>query len=95
MNKLQGTWLKINRAKEHFDELNASIETFLSRKPYFFMPQEDPDPSHLSFRFKEVFSPPVEWGIILGDFAFNLRSAMDHLAWQLALLKICFVFIRV
>ncbi len=87
MNPLQGTWFKVNRAKKHFDELDASINAFLSRNPFFFLEQEHPDPSLRSFRFKEVDRPPIDWAFILGDFAFNLRSALDHLAWQLALLK--------
>jgi hypothetical protein len=28
---------------------------------------------------------PPEWSLLIGDFAANARSALDHLAWQLAL----------
>jgi hypothetical protein len=28
---------------------------------------------------------PTEWVLLVGDFAANARSALDHLAWQLAL----------
>ena len=28
-------------------------------------------------------SPPVDWSIRVGEFAYNLRSSLDHLVWQL------------
>jgi hypothetical protein len=28
---------------------------------------------------------PVEWALLIGDFASNARAALDHLAWQLVL----------
>jgi hypothetical protein len=35
----------------------------------------------------KVTKPTGEIGVIAGDAVHNLRSALDHLAWQLALLN--------
>jgi hypothetical protein len=33
-----------------------------------------------------IYEPPrVDWSLLVGDYLFNLRSALDHLAWQLVL----------
>ena len=33
----------------------------------------------------ETPDAPIEWSIILGEILYNLRSALDHLVWQLVL----------
>ena len=37
-------------------------------------------------RFQVKREPPLRFGVILGDCLHNLRSALDHLVWQVALL---------
>jgi hypothetical protein len=45
--------------------------------------QEPPD-GDLVVRLKDVKEPPAEWSLLIGDCVQNLRSSLDHLAFQLA-----------
>ena len=33
----------------------------------------------------EMPNPLIEWSILIGEILYNLRSALDHLVWQLVL----------
>jgi hypothetical protein len=75
---------------EHLEELDAEISEYLGREP---------KPYRMSGEFKrdrrqyvvvgEILQPinDVRWGVMLGDAVHNLRSALDHLIWQLVLLN--------
>jgi hypothetical protein len=88
-----GVWAKIARAKEHIEALQGEIST--GRPPTVFnaihrIPvrlEHEPDTGHHVFR--TTAAPPEDvirrWGVITGDAVHNLRSALDHLFWQLAL----------
>lgn len=82
---LTHTKMKIGRAKEHFDGLKAHVSSFLGDKPYTVSKYDDPAKSFHITRI-ELTKMRDEIGTVVGDFAFCLRSALDHLAWQLALL---------
>jgi hypothetical protein len=75
--------LKIRRANIHINALKRSIRPFkpntaLSTKPIFGGKAElitlDVDPG-----IRE------QWGLIIGDIVSNLRAALDHTAWALAM----------
>ena len=86
MPSLDGPRLKCERAKEHLDNLTAEIAAYYSRKPYAISRDVHPeDPTRQVFRLNVREEPPLRLGIILGDVVHNLRSALDHLAFQLAL----------
>lgn len=85
---LAGVWAKIARADEHAQLLEREISAFFDRDPqpigtsvgYF-----DPESGwHLVYGIVRE-SPPPRLGIILGDMLHNVRSALDHLVWQLVL----------
>jgi hypothetical protein len=42
-------------------------------------------PEQYIFRVRFFQDTPQEWGLLVGDFAHNARSALDHLAWQVVL----------
>lgn len=83
---IAGVNAKINRAKKHIKELRSLIEEFQhlhSNKIQF----------HYNIETGQHFAdvdipehPPVTWAVIVGDVVHNLRSAFDHLAWQLEIL---------
>lgn len=86
MPSLDGPRLKCERAKEHLDSLKSEIAVYLSRKPYAVIREAHPeDPIRRVPRLKIHEDPPARLGIIVGDAVHNLRSALDHLAFQLAL----------
>lgn len=73
--------LKLNRAKAHAEALDAEIEAWMNRHPYeLFGEYEAGPPEYYVFKVRFFEDIPPEWGILLGDFAHNARSALDHLA---------------
>lgn len=84
---LDGVDAKLGRAREHLEALYDEVNGFLSRKPHELI--EDTDQEARTFRVSiKIREEPDElgWGLLLGDFAHNLRSSLDHLVWQLVLL---------
>jgi hypothetical protein len=84
---MDGPRLKVERAKEHLDTLKDNLLMWRDMKPYHSILEEDPKTSRYIVRLNVGATPPKRWGTIIGDFAFNLRSALDQAAWQIALLK--------
>jgi hypothetical protein len=83
---LGGPRAKLGRAKEHVETLRAKIG--LAGYP-------DPRVIPLRRKFEREFGAVVyridrviqvgdDWGLIVGDAIHNMRSALDHLAWALA-----------
>lgn len=88
MPSLQDPYLKLERAREHLRTLDKEIQTFLQStpRPYRGVREVDPrDGSHV-WRLKIDRTPPDRLGVLVGDVVHNQRAALDHLAWQLALL---------
>ena len=80
---LRSCRLKINRAITHFNQLNAEVETFLSRQPYKIVKKLDPVSGESEFKLHMAEKIPAEWSSLLGDCIHNLRSALDALAYVL------------
>ena len=87
---LSGVRTKLNRAQKHFDEVDAAVESTLGAEKK----REDAPPYKYEPRRCElsVFCPkpgPVDPAlpVAIGDCIHNLRSALDHLAFQLAVLN--------
>lgn len=77
--------LKLTRAEQHLYDLQAAVTAYLSGDCYRAVCPAPPkrDPSH--WRFVLEMDPPDPWiGILLGDYLFNVRSALDHLAVAIA-----------
>jgi hypothetical protein len=95
---LSGVWAKIDRAREHREALEPDVSRYvdgpggdpvLSEANRISMSVEfDPESGYHIFR--ATARPSEErirrWGIIIGDVVQNLRSALDHLVWQLSLI---------
>lgn len=86
-------WAKIERAKEHRDVLEAKIADFFSIKanrPRGIGKYEADAGCHI---FRIAYVPPNlaafvgDASLAVGDIVSNLRSALDHLAYQLALVE--------
>lgn len=80
---LSGCQLKLDRAYEHVEALNREIGAFLRRKPYEPLDKFDREADEYIVWMRVRDTPPVRWSIIIGEMVHNLRSALDHLAWQL------------
>lgn len=86
---LDGPIAKLDRAKTHFKALNKSIGAFKRSKTHdFVVTKFDPNTGEKVLNLKILKEPKnPEWGLLLGDMVHNLRSALDHLVWQLVLLN--------
>jgi hypothetical protein len=80
---LHGFRLKLNRAQTYAETLHREIDAWFMRHPYEIFGEYQPGPpEQYVFKVRFLEAVPPEWGIILGDFAHNARSALDHLAYR-------------
>jgi len=84
---LSGSWAKVRRAKEHANALEAAV----SNPSKFYRPEDWGADAQFQ-RKARYFSVrltgpditlPLRWSVWIGDILHNMRSALDHLAWQL------------
>jgi hypothetical protein len=89
MCSLDGPRLKIVRAKAEIDRLSLMENAFGKSTKYHVVKAEfNPKSGKDVYRVRVDGPPPtLEWGIYIGEIAHNLRSALDQLVYQLALLN--------
>jgi len=78
-----GVWIKVERAKHHFRDLQTLVERFLEAKPYRAVPYDEPDTGDLVHRIEVFDQPPLFWSAIAGDCVHNLRSSLDLLVCEM------------
>ena len=74
---------KIGRAKVHQVDLAQRLDAVLGGDKQRFVLEPDPDTGWHALRVFGVPAIEPVWRTITGDCLFNLRSALDHLAYQL------------
>ncbi|MGH9512883.1 MAG: hypothetical protein ACRD2U_12190 [Terriglobales bacterium] len=78
--------VKIERAKKHLSDLEISLRGFGRKRLYVILAKGDPHAHGQSVH--DMHDLPVEPFDALasaGDVIHNLRTSLDHLAWQLVL----------
>jgi hypothetical protein len=78
-----GVWMKVERAKHHFDDLELRHERFRKDNPYKVIPYDEPDTGDLVYKAKIPKRPPLWWSTIVGDCVHNLRSSLDLLVCEM------------
>ena len=86
--KLGHIGAKVFRSIEHLNALDSQITTFLESKPYEIVTEFNANERTYTYRAKARADIPVLIRILTGEVLTQLRSCLDHLAWQLALLTI-------
>lgn len=84
----RGVQEKVLRARHHFDVLTSKIDAFMkddSDESVLFVVKQDFDKGENIIRWGNPPPPPLAWSVILGEFFYDLRSALDHLARELIL----------
>lgn len=77
--------LKLHRAEEHLVDLKGVIADASARRPYPVRETFDPDREEWVYYLSlDEIEPPEMFPIVLGDFLFNVRSALDHLIVAIA-----------
>lgn len=80
---LEGVQAKLDRSLEHLDLLVEQVGIFVKDEPYDVLKEVVEDNWGIG-RFHILREPPPRLGAIAGDYAQNLRAALDHLVYQLA-----------
>ena len=82
---LDGFKAKLARADEHLGTLDDEIALFLETQPYAVRFEIDEHTAQKVARIYVNGEPPsIKWGLMIGDCVHNMRSALDHLAWELS-----------
>lgn len=87
---LAGARNKIDRANKHFEEVNAAVEFALGAEDKANLtPPYEYEPNRMELVVSTPKPRPVDPALPLaiGDCVHNLRSALDHLIFQLAVLN--------
>lgn len=83
--RIQNIRFKSDRANKHILTVDSEIRAFRESKPYAISAKPHPVPQieHTTLCVSSVKPVPESIALITGDAVHNLRSTLDHLAWQL------------
>lgn len=70
--------LKLRRAKEHLDALESLLDTYRELDPYDVDFDPDIEERRLTVRLQCREEIPEELPLLIGEWAHNLRGALDH-----------------
>lgn len=84
---LGGVFAKIRMADSQLKMLDRVWGKYLRSepRPYDFIIHIDPQSGDHTIHAKIVNPPPANLSVIVGDILHNLRSGLDHLAWELVI----------
>jgi hypothetical protein len=75
--------LKIERADHHIADLKGQFKAFVARKPHRFAIGQDAESGQPAIQIRFVETVPKPFSAIIGDAVHNLRSALDHMTWDI------------
>jgi hypothetical protein len=78
-------YYKLDRAEALLNGLNAKVDAWFATKPYRLRTEHNADFTDYGFFVDVIGSPDiVRWSLIYADFVHNLRCALDHMVWAIA-----------
>ena len=82
-------WAKFHRAEEHIDTFEKEVMAWAQSNPYRVAVKHNADCSRYWAVVREVIhSPNLErWSLVSGDAVHNLRCALDHLVYSIAIFR--------
>jgi hypothetical protein len=81
---LDGIKLKLVRAQKHLDDVMGML-SLIKVGQCCITPERNENLGLLVQRISIQPKPPPELSVVIGDFLFGVRSALDHLIWQLVI----------
>lgn len=81
---LRGPRAKVERAIDHAGAFNRELRAYIESEPIDIEPRFEDPPGCWVLRLRIDRYPPLRLSTILGDLVHNARSALDHVAWELA-----------
>ena len=86
MKDFLGINAKIDRARRQIETLEVDVENFCADIRRSIVHETDRNAGEQKWVFRDATPKPrIEWSILAGEILYNLRSALDHLVWQLVL----------
>ena len=86
MTNFKGVHAKINRASDEISWLKRDMDRFCENIRQSIVHEVHKEAAKQIWVYRgETREPPIEWSVRLGEILYNLRSALDHLVWQLVL----------
>ena len=77
-------WVKLRRARLHIDEVHQRVRTLDASNPWSAEKEPAEDPDSWAFRFRIQCPIPAGLCAAVGDAIANMRSALDYVAYELA-----------
>jgi hypothetical protein len=77
-------WAKLRRANAHRENLGKLVDEFEANQPYTLTPEPGDKPDEIAYRLRIRQEAPAEISTVVGDVLHNLRSALDSVAYELA-----------
>lgn len=77
-------WAKCARAEHHLGDLDGLVTAFRDAEPYTVTPEPTSTPDLIAYRLRIHHTPSAEISTTIGDILHNLRSALDALAYGIA-----------
>lgn len=87
MKQMTDALRRINRAKKHLNILNREIRAFIASKPYRAIINKNMEGGYYIVSPYLVKQYPISWGLLIGEVVHGLRSALDNIAWSVAITK--------
>jgi hypothetical protein len=82
----EGARLKTRRAHNLLVGLEKRVQRFIDSDPYAIYSLKDPHAREHVIFLKVTKAPRLhDWAIVAGDAVHNLRSALDHVVWELTI----------
>jgi len=82
---LNGAIVRVARAKKHLTDLHGELADWLVEQENAIVAQFNPQPPHNFLAdVSKCIGPPLIVGVLIGEIAYNLRSALDYLVFELA-----------
>jgi hypothetical protein len=83
---LGGVYLKLDRAEQHLNEILRML-SLVKVGECHISSEHNKNLDSLVQRISITPKPDPTLAVLVGDFLFNVRSALDHLVWQLVILN--------
>jgi hypothetical protein len=73
--------LRLARAHEHLDDLEAKIDQFFAEKPFTRLTELDPDGIHAIHKIHMIKPFHTNWCLLATEIIEHLRASLDHAAY--------------
>jgi hypothetical protein len=77
-------WAKMRRAGVHIDRVREELDTMARNPPWSVEPEPGRRVNETAYRLRVTSSAPVDLITVVGDAVHNMRSALDTIAYALA-----------